>query len=68
MSGNVAEWCSDSYDKDAYQKDGVPQGNEKVIRGGSWRDKSDYCRVHNRRSQDPTEATAWVGFRLVSSI
>jgi len=68
LSGNVSEWCSDWYDKNAYQSSSTPQGTAKVIRGGSWIDKSDYCRINNRRFQDPNKRTPFVGFRLVRDL
>lgn len=68
MSGNVSEWCTDWYDKDAYAKSSEPVGTAKVIRGGSWADKSDYCRINNRRFQSPNDRTPFVGIRLVRDL
>ena len=73
MSGNVFEWCQDVYDK-AYYGDSPsdnPQGpaatknSFHVYRGGSWRCKSDYCRVSNRGDEKPTLRFGNLGFRLV---
>jgi formylglycine-generating enzyme required for sulfatase activity len=62
MHGNVAEWCLDSYDKDAYKtlKDKkvapfIYRSNEKyphVARGGSWDDEADKLRSAARRGSD----------------
>ncbi len=66
MSGNVAEWCLDRYDKDAYS--GFPSDRPlvgpvllptaalypHVARGGSWTDRATACRSAARRGSDPT--------------
>ena len=71
MSGNVEEWC---FDYDAEIKPGEvtdPQGpptsdsDERVLRGGSWKDKAKSCAVgfrNCRRSDD--EGNGDFGFRL----
>ena len=52
MSGNTWEWCSDWYD--AYDKEdtdnpqGAAEGSCRVVRGGSWDDDAEDCRVSSR--------------------
>ncbi len=62
--GNVAEWCIDRYEKDAYKQfpldkltlePVVMPGKERfpnVARGGSWADKADRLRSAARRGSD----------------
>jgi len=64
MYGNVAEWCLDHYDKDAYSVFAktrpalwpVVLPTEKrfphVVRGGSWADEPAACRSAARRGSD----------------
>ena len=65
MHGNVAEWCLDGYEEDAYaQFAKMPPGRLKVIvpttlyprsaRGGSWYDDPDRLRSAAREKSDPT--------------
>jgi len=69
MTGNVAEWCSDWYNENAYKNIGVAQkGSEKVVRGGSWRDKDSYCRINKRDSEKPNKRRSNIGFRLVKEM
>lgn len=66
MLGNVAEFCSDWYSPDTYSSypDGVlsnpagpGEGEERVIRGGSYRDGADRVRSAAR---DYTQTDAWL--------
>jgi formylglycine-generating enzyme required for sulfatase activity len=64
MHGNVAEWCLDSYKKDAYKTFSLTQPNlgpvnmptpdrfPDVARGGSWADGPERCRSAFRRGSD----------------
>jgi formylglycine-generating enzyme len=70
MSGNVREWCADWYEND-YRKipiDGSPnttEGNSRVLRGGSYFDYADYCRVAYRNHSHPGHRRHYFGFRLM---
>jgi len=66
MLGNVAEFCSDWYSPETYGNypDGIvsnpagpPEGEEFVIRGGSYRDGADRVRSAAR---DYTQTDAWL--------
>ena len=64
LTGNVAEWCSDSYDEDAYSKSTPTSSNKKVVRGGSWKDRSKKCRVKARAHAPADYKNETIGFRL----
>jgi len=65
MTGNVAEFCSDWYQADAYSENlegfkdpqGPKDGTEHVIRGGSFLSNADVLRSASR---DYTRSTAWL--------
>lgn len=75
MSGNVREWCQDWFDYFFYEdckKKGVVNdpvndkiGDHRVLRGGSWYDYLQYCRVSNRFYGGPAYRYSLIGFRLV---
>jgi len=70
MSGNVKEWCVDSYGSNYYSKSPVnnPQGPQstgsRVLRGGSWNGSVDGCRV-SYRSLNVDYRSKCDGFRWV---
>ena len=67
MSGNVWEWCSDSYalySEDDSQDPCVLSGSPYVLRGGSWTYLSSYCRVTCRDSYNSAAVSTSVGFRV----
>lgn len=70
LSGNVYEWCADYYGY--YEPTAVtdprnepPLGNNRVLRGGSWKSAPKDGRSAARRSSYPSYATAETGFRFV---
>ncbi|MBR5532485.1 MAG: SUMF1/EgtB/PvdO family nonheme iron enzyme [Bacteroidales bacterium] len=67
MSGNLYEWCSDTYRSYKYinNEDNNFRGESKVIRGGCWRDYSSSCRVVSRNFQHPSATASIIGFRIV---
>jgi formylglycine-generating enzyme required for sulfatase activity len=71
MSGNVWEWVNDWYGENYYvssppvNPQGPSSGPLRVFRGGSWYDKSDYCRSSRRLSSDPSfDFITFLGFRV----
>ncbi|MFB6174286.1 MAG: formylglycine-generating enzyme family protein [Halobacteriales archaeon] len=74
VSGNVWEWCADWWSPD-YHVDGPrenptgpPDGEEKVIRGGSYMCHDSYCnryRLAARTQNTPDSSTGHMGFRCV---
>lgn len=80
LSGNVREFCWDRYHEDYYSLrkseaqskktisinpigpvTGLPR---RVVRGGSWWDKPEDCRVSNRSYAGPNDSNGVSGFRL----
>ena len=68
MHGNVAEWCQDPYDQRAYaggpatDPRGPAAGDERVLRGGSWRSTAGACRAAARFSEEPGLADVCFGY------
>ena len=81
MAGNVAEWCSSTFDESSYYfqhdmsaefdyqaKDGDPiTKKRKVVRGGSWKDIGYYLLNTTRTFEYQDSAKNYIGFRNVMS-
>ena len=72
MSGNVAEWCADAYDKKAYgklarQNPVAAGGGARVVRGGSANVYGRHVRCTDRDGQKHGLRDRYLGFRLVRS-
>jgi formylglycine-generating enzyme len=75
LSGNVAEWCQDWYDRGYYAKSGSAQGpasgTERVIRGGAYNSftnsplDGNQLRITYRNSENPGTRKPYIGFRVV---
>ena len=73
MSGNVHEWCYDTYDSLSYTNTYRPtykSGEEevKVYRGGSWASGRRYCRISNRNKNSAELRHQCLGFRLAEDM
>ena len=74
MSGNVAEWCLDYYNRMFYSQSNKSKNplntktnNNRVVRGGSFDDTDpEYVTVYYRNSGN--DATGYIGFRLVVNL
>ena len=67
MSGNVYEWCADTYaayTAEAKTNPLVTGGSNRVFRGGSWNGSATYAHVSFRNYDMPTDSFYYVGFRL----
>lgn len=76
-SGNVWEWVADWFSADypllrvRDNPAGPPEGNDKVIRGGSYLCHHSYCnryRVAARSANTPDSSTGHMGFRVAGDI
>jgi len=69
VHGNVAEWCHDYYEE-GYDADGgeivdprgPESGEERVLRGGSWKSSAQACRSAARASEPPGFADVCFGY------
>ncbi len=71
LTGNVWEWCLDTFAADFYQRSPrsdpvcLEQRPERVERGGSWGFTPDYCRAAFRFHCAPAESYDTLGFRVL---
>ncbi len=71
MHGYVWEWCADAWHPsyEGAPADGsareMADAKERVMRGGSWRDKADACRSGFRGHRPPEARSDAIGFRCV---
>ena len=68
LHGNVYEWCQDwwsDYDSAAESIDpqGPTEGQDRVLRGGSWADHARYVRSAYRGARSPGSRNGLIGFR-----
>ena len=69
MSGNVAEWVQDAYDRGAYARMAAVDplnntGAYRISRGGGWNSDAQLARCSYRRSLTPSARGNNLGFRL----
>jgi formylglycine-generating enzyme required for sulfatase activity len=68
MTGNVYEWCADSYGDYTVGQLVDPEksgSTRRIGRGGSWNTRAEGCRSSNRGSNHPFRRFDVLGFRLV---
>ena len=71
MSGNVGEWCQDTYGPYSADNQNNPVGvaadgavMNRVVRGGTWDDDASACRVSSRASKPQDYSDSRIGLRL----
>lgn len=68
MTGNVSEWCGDIFGDYEGGSQINPTGKEEgaffAVRGGSWYDREEKCRIHYRQGLVPNTRRFDIGFRL----
>lgn len=74
MGGNLAEWCLDTYEQNAYTNPGKldnpdpvnkKTGSSRVVRGGSFADNIDKLKCCARKGVIKFIKSDYIGFRLV---
>ncbi|MBN1551369.1 SUMF1/EgtB/PvdO family nonheme iron enzyme [bacterium] len=68
MHGNLQEWCWDYYATypgyDIRDPIGPPNGEKRVLRGGSWNHIASRVRSASRECSVSSFKASWIGFRL----
>ena len=67
MLGNVWEWCRDNYEtllKGGTDPECDSGTASRVIRGGGWSNRGEFCRSAVRSGDDPVLRRDFVGFRV----
>lgn len=71
MSGNVIEWCEDSFSNYTSVDKNDPivtkKSEFKIVRGGGWNSSAAFCRVTNRGWTPPHMSFRSYGFRVARS-
>jgi len=74
LAGNAAEWVQDWWDPAYYASSppadpqGPPEGDYRVVRGGSWSSPADELRTSARSYSNPDKGTGYIGFRCARSL
>ncbi|MCC7264978.1 MAG: SUMF1/EgtB/PvdO family nonheme iron enzyme [Candidatus Latescibacteria bacterium] len=74
LAGNVAEWVQDWWDPAYYASSpaedpqGPPEGDYRVVRGGSWSSPADELRGSARAYFNPDKGAGYLGFRCARSL
>lgn len=75
MHGNVLEWCQDelaAHHKgtsiDPFIHDDKKESRRRVLRGGRWHDKGNFCRSARRLARAPGDRSGYFGFRLARGL
>jgi formylglycine-generating enzyme required for sulfatase activity len=72
MQGNLWEWCQDWFGENYYKQSpaddprGPMQGDERVLRGGSWDYHPGVCRPAERGFHVPENRSDNIGFRVAA--
>jgi formylglycine-generating enzyme required for sulfatase activity len=68
MHGNVWEWCADWYadysPEEATDPTGPREGTVRVLRGGQWGERPEYCASTMRGGFDADTRNGSFGFRV----